>query len=62
MFEVNAIRTRTQTAILIFSIAYNLLAVGLASEWTMGALAWDSRHAPFNHSHPAQRRSCRPGW
>ena len=38
MFEVNAIRTRTQTAILVFSIAYNLLAVGLAVAGHMNPL------------------------
>jgi len=30
LFEINAIRRRTQRTILIFSVAYNLLAVGLA--------------------------------
>jgi len=30
LFEVNAIRRRTQIAVLIFSVAYNVLAVGLA--------------------------------
>jgi Cu2+-exporting ATPase len=38
MFEVNAIRRRTQTAILIFSIAYNVLAVGLAVAGKMNPL------------------------
>lgn len=31
LFEVNAIRHRTQTVILVFSVVYNLLAVGLAA-------------------------------
>jgi Cu2+-exporting ATPase len=30
LFEVDAIRRRTQLVILVFSVAYNLLAVGLA--------------------------------
>src|SRR5207249_506998 len=30
LFEINRVRLRTQRAILIFSIAYNLFAVGLA--------------------------------
>jgi Cu2+-exporting ATPase len=38
MFAVNAIRTRTQAAILIFSVAYNLLAVGLAVAGHMNPL------------------------
>jgi Cu2+-exporting ATPase len=38
LFEVDAIRRRTQTAILVFSIAYNLLAVGLAVAGRMNPL------------------------
>ncbi len=38
LFEVNAVRRRTQTAILVFSIAYNLLAVGLAVAGRMNPL------------------------
>jgi Cu2+-exporting ATPase len=38
LFRVNAIRQRTQTAILIFSVAYNLLAVGLAVAGWMNPL------------------------
>nr|MBP9913564.1 ATPase P [Opitutaceae bacterium] len=38
LFEVNAIRHRAQTAILIFSVVYNLLAVGLAVAGLMNPL------------------------
>ena len=38
MFEVNGIRRRTQLAILIFSVAYNLVAVGLAVAGMMNPL------------------------
>ena len=38
MFEINTVRTRTQTRILIFSVAYNLLAVGLAVAGHMNPL------------------------
>jgi Cu2+-exporting ATPase len=38
LFEVNAIRHRTQWAVLIFSVAYNLLAVGLAVAGRMNPL------------------------
>jgi Cu2+-exporting ATPase len=38
LFEVDAIRRRTQTSILIFSVAYNLLAVGLAVAGRMNPL------------------------
>jgi Cu2+-exporting ATPase len=38
MFEVNTVRTRTQTRILVFSVAYNLLAVGLAVAGHMNPL------------------------
>jgi Cu2+-exporting ATPase len=38
LFDVNAIRRRTQRVILIFSIAYNLLAVGLAVAGLMNPL------------------------
>ncbi len=38
LFEVNAIRRRTQVAVLAFSIAYNLLAVGLAVAGRMNPL------------------------
>jgi Cu2+-exporting ATPase len=38
LFEVDAIRRRTQLAILIFSVAYNLLAVGLAAAGHMNPL------------------------
>jgi Cu2+-exporting ATPase len=38
LFEVNAIRRRTQLAVLIFSVAYNLLAVGLAVAGMMNPL------------------------
>lgn len=38
LFEVNAVRRRTQTAILIFSVAYNSLAVGLAVAGRMNPL------------------------
>lgn len=38
LFEVNAIRARTQWAVLIFSVAYNLLAVGLAVAGRMNPL------------------------
>ncbi len=38
LFEVDALRRRTQTAILVFSVAYNLLAVGLAVAGRMNPL------------------------
>ena len=38
LFEVDAVRRRTQRVILIFSIAYNLLAVGLAVAGRMNPL------------------------
>ena len=38
LFEVNAIRRRTQTGILIFSVVYNVLAVGLAVAGKMNPL------------------------
>jgi Cu2+-exporting ATPase len=38
MFEVNAIRRRTHTAVLVFSIVYNVLAVGLAVAGMMNPL------------------------
>ena len=38
LFEVNVVRRRTQTVILVFSIAYNLLAVGLAVAGRMNPL------------------------
>ncbi len=38
LFRVNAVRHRTQTAILIFSVAYNVLAVGLAVAGRMNPL------------------------
>jgi Cu2+-exporting ATPase len=38
MFEIDVIRRRTQLAVLIFSIAYNLLAVGLAVAGEMNPL------------------------
>ena len=38
LFEVNTIRRRTQFVILVFSIAYNLLAVGLAVAGRMNPL------------------------
>ena len=38
LFEVNALRRRTQMAVLIFSVAYNLLAVGLAVAGMMNPL------------------------
>jgi Cu2+-exporting ATPase len=38
LFEVNAIRRRTHVAVLIFSVAYNLLAVGLAVAGRMNPL------------------------
>ncbi len=38
MFAVNTIRSRTQTRILVFSVAYNLLAVGLAVAGHMNPL------------------------
>jgi len=38
LFEVNAIRARTQWAVLLFSVAYNLLAVGLAVAGRMNPL------------------------
>jgi Cu2+-exporting ATPase len=38
LFEVNATRRRTQAALLAFSVAYNLLAVGLAAFGHMGPL------------------------
>ena len=38
LFEVNAVRRRTQAAILVFSIAYNLTAVGLAVTGRMNPL------------------------
>jgi Cu2+-exporting ATPase len=38
LFEVNALRRRTQRAVLVFSIAYNLLAVGLAVAGRMNPL------------------------
>jgi Cu2+-exporting ATPase len=38
LFRVNAVRHRTQTTILVFSVAYNLLAVGLAVAGHMNPL------------------------
>lgn len=38
LFEVNAIRRRAQTMILVFSVVYNLLAVGLAVAGLMSPL------------------------
>ena len=38
LFEVDAVRRRTQTVILVFSVAYNLLAVGLAVAGKMNPL------------------------
>ena len=38
LFEVNIIRRHTQIAVLIFSVAYNLLAVGLAVAGMMNPL------------------------
>jgi Cu2+-exporting ATPase len=38
LFEVDVIRRRTQMAILVFSVAYNLLAVGLAVAGRMNPL------------------------
>lgn len=38
LFEVDAVRRRTQTAILVFSVAYNVLAVGLAVAGKMNPL------------------------
>ena len=38
LFEVDVIRRRTQWAILIFSVVYNLLAVGLAVAGRMNPL------------------------
>ena len=38
LFEVNAIRRRTQMAVLIFSVIYNLIAVGLAVAGMMNPL------------------------
>ena len=38
LFEVDALRRRTQLAILVFSVAYNLLAVGLAVAGRMNPL------------------------
>ena len=38
MFAVNTIRSRTHTRILVFSVAYNLLAVGLAVAGHMNPL------------------------
>ena len=38
LFEVNAIRRRAQTMILVFSVVYNLLAVGLAVAGVMSPL------------------------
>ncbi len=38
LFEVDAVRRRTQLVILIFSVAYNLLAVGLAAAGFMNPL------------------------
>lgn len=38
LFEVDAVRRRTQWVILIFSVAYNLLAVGLAAAGYMSPL------------------------
>jgi Cu2+-exporting ATPase len=38
LFEVNAIRRRTQIVILVFSVAYNALAVGLAVAGHMNPL------------------------
>jgi Cu2+-exporting ATPase len=38
MFEVNVIRRRTHRAVLVFSIAYNVLAVGLAVAGRMNPL------------------------
>jgi Cu2+-exporting ATPase len=38
LFEIDALRRRTQTWILIFSVAYNLLAVGLAVAGRMNPL------------------------
>lgn len=38
LFEINTIRRRTQAAILVFSVLYNLLAVGLALAGLMNPL------------------------
>jgi P-type Cu2+ transporter len=38
LFEINAVRRRTQTTILVFSILYNLLAVGFAVAGRMNPL------------------------
>jgi Cu2+-exporting ATPase len=38
LFEVNAVRRRTQVAVLVFSVVYNLLAVGLAVAGQMNPL------------------------
>ena len=38
LFRINAVRQRTQTTILIFSVAYNVLAVGLAVAGHMNPL------------------------
>lgn len=38
LFHVNALRRRTQQAVLVFSVAYNLLAVGLAVAGKMNPL------------------------
>lgn len=38
LFEIDAVRRRTQWAILVFSVAYNLLAVGLAVAGRMNPL------------------------
>ena len=38
LFEIDVVRRRTQTSILIFSVAYNLLAVGLAIVGKMNPL------------------------
>jgi len=38
LFEIDAVRRRTQVAILVFSVLYNLLAVGLAVAGWMNPL------------------------
>jgi len=38
LFEINAVRRRTQGAILVFSVLYNLLAVGFAVAGWMNPL------------------------
>ena len=38
LFEVNAARRRTQSWLLVFSVAYNLVAVGLAAAGHMSPL------------------------